>query len=202
MEIQLQELIEQIKKNGVEVAETEAEKILAEAKAEADRILSEAKAEAEKLMADAKASNERTVKVSEDAIRQAGRNLLISFRESVTKEMNAIIGDEVKSVYSSDKMADIIANVVKAWAEKSETEDITVLLGSADLERLEASLMAAMKEKMLGGVTFKGTDSFDIGFRVAVDGGRIHYDYSDSAVVEVLSAYLSPKVVSLLKEAE
>lgn len=202
MEIQLQELIEQIKKNGVEVAETEAEKIVTDAKAQADRIIADAKAEAEKILADAKASNDRMVKVSEDAIRQAGRNLLISFRESVTKEMEAVVGDEVKAVYSSDKMTDIIANVVEAWSKNSETEDITVLLNSADLERLEASLMAAMKDKLLSGVTFKGTDSFDIGFRVTVDGGRIHYDYSDDAVVEVLSAYLSPKVVSLLKEAE
>ena len=48
MEIQLQELIDQIKKDGVEAAETEAESILKSAKAEADRIVSDAKAEAER----------------------------------------------------------------------------------------------------------------------------------------------------------
>ena len=36
MEIQLQELIDQIKKDGVDVAETEAEKILSDAKVEAE----------------------------------------------------------------------------------------------------------------------------------------------------------------------
>ena len=38
MEIQLQELIAQIKKDGVDVAESEAEKILSDAKAEANKI--------------------------------------------------------------------------------------------------------------------------------------------------------------------
>ena len=82
MEIQLQELIEQIKKDGVEAAEAQAEAILKSAKEEAERIISDAKALADKIMSDAKNENERTVKSGEDAIRQAGRNLLISFRES------------------------------------------------------------------------------------------------------------------------
>ena len=46
MEIQLQELIEQIKKDGVEAAEAQAEAILSSAKAEAEKILEEAKQEA------------------------------------------------------------------------------------------------------------------------------------------------------------
>ena len=54
MEIQLQELINQIKKDGVEAAETQAEAILDAAKAEADKIISAAKLEADKLIANAK----------------------------------------------------------------------------------------------------------------------------------------------------
>ena len=79
MEIQLHELIDQIKKDGVDAAETEADAILKSAKDEAEKIISNAKAEADKIMLNAKAENERMVKSSEDAIRQAGRNLLISF---------------------------------------------------------------------------------------------------------------------------
>ena len=92
MEIQLQELIDQIRKDGVEAAETQAETILKTAEEEAEKIIADAKSHAEKIISDAKAENERTVKSGEDAIRQAGRNLLISFRESVTKELNAVIG--------------------------------------------------------------------------------------------------------------
>ena len=105
MEIQLQELIEQIKKDGVQAAEAQAEAIINAANAEADRIVADAKAQAEKLVADAKAENERTVKSAEDAIRQAGRNLLISFRESVARELKAIAGENVNAVYSSDAFA-------------------------------------------------------------------------------------------------
>ena len=115
MEIQLQELIDQIKKDGVDVAETEAEKILSDAKVEAEKIVSDAKAEANKILQDAKKENERMVKSSEDAIRQAGRNVLISFRESVARELKAILEEEVKGVYSADSLSNLIIKFIEGW---------------------------------------------------------------------------------------
>jgi len=202
MEIQLQELIEQIKKDGVEAAESQAEAILMSAKAEAEKIISDAKAQADKMIADAKSENAKTVKSGEDAIRQAGRNLLISFRESVTRELKALVSDNVNAVCSSDSFAKLIINVVECWAGKSEAEDISVILNSNDLAKLEESLLTELNAKMLGGVTLKANDNFDGGFRVAVNNGSVYYDYSAEAVTDMLSNYLSPKVTALLKEAE
>ena len=202
MEIQLQELIEQIKKDGVDAAESQAEAILVSAKTEAEKIISHAKAEADRIMANAKAENAKTVKSGEDAIRQAGRNLLISFRESVTRELKAIVSDNVNAVYSSDVFAKLIINTVEAWTGKPEADDISVILNGNDLEKLEEALLAELKAKMLGGVTLKANDNFDGGFRVAVNNGTVYYDYSAEAVTDMLSNYLSPKVTALLKEAE
>ncbi len=202
MEIQLQELIEQIKKDGVDAAEIQAEAILKSAKAEAEKIISAAQTQADKLIADAKSENEKNVRSAEDAIRQAGRNLLISFRESVTRELEAIVSDNVNAVYSSDAVAQLIISAVEGWAGKPESEEISVILNSSDLAKLEEVLLAELKAKMLGGVTLKANDNFDGGFRIAVNNGAVYYDYSAEAVTDMLSNYLSPKVTSLLKEAE
>ncbi len=202
MEIQLQELIDQIKKDGVEAAESQAAAILETAKAEAERIISDAKAQADKIMSDAKNENERIVKSGEDAIRQAGRNLLISFRESVTKELNVIIGENVSSVYSSGTLSQLIVKAVECWLSKPEATDISVILSGDDLAKLETALLAELKAKMLTGVTLKANDNFDGGFRIAVNGDGAYYDYSKEAVTDMLSNYLSPKITALLKEAE
>lgn len=202
MEIQLQELIEQIKKDGVEAAETRAEAILEAAKAEAEKIISDAQAQADKIMLNAKAENERMVKSSEDAIRQAGRNLLISFRESVTKELNAIVSNNVNTVYSSDSFAQLITKAIENWINKPDAEDVSVILNSDDLKKLESAVIAELNKKMLEGITFKSNDNFDGGFRVAVNEGKAYYDYSAEAVTDMLSNYLSPRVTALLKEAE
>ncbi len=202
MEIQLQELIDQIKKDGVEVAETEAKNIVKSAKAEAEKIIADAKVQADKILADAKAENERMVKSSEDAIRQAGRNLLISFRESVTRELNGIVGETVDSVYSADSLSQLVINVVESWANKPDVENIEVILNSNDVEVLEKTAFSSLKARISKGVTLKANDNFDGGFRVAVNNGGAYYDYSTEAVVDMMSNYLSPKVVKLLKEAE
>jgi len=202
VEIQLQELIDQIKKDGVEAAETQAEAILNTAKAEAEKIISDAKAQAEKLVADAKAENARTVKSGEDALRQAGRNLLISFRESVAKELKAILSENVSEIYSSEELAQIIVKAVAGWTSKPEMEDITVILNSEDLKKLEDTVVSGLKEKMQNGITLKANDNFDGGFRIAVNDGGAYYDYSQEAVTDMLSNYLSPKITALLREAE
>ena len=74
----------------------------AQLKAKFDQQISDAKADAEKILINAKNENDKMVKSSEDAIRQAGRNLLISFRESVAKEANAIIAGNVTAAYSAE----------------------------------------------------------------------------------------------------
>ena len=202
MEIQLQELIDQIKNDGVAAAQAEAKSIVDAAKAEADRLVADAQVQADKILANAKAENERMVKSSEDAITQAGRNLLISFRESVARELKAIVGENVKAVYSSESLAQLIINVVEGWANKPDAEEIAVILNGDDLKALEATLLAALKDRMLKGVTLKANDNFDGGFRIAVNDGGAYYDYSSEAVVDMLSNYLSPRVAELLKEAE
>ena len=202
MEIHLQELLDKIKKDGVEVAEGEAKAIVDSAKAEAEKIISDAKAKAEKIISDAKAENEKIVQSGEDAITQAGRNLLISFRQSVATELSAVVGEKVKAVYSSDALAETIAKVVENWSKNPNTDNLSVILNSGDLEKFEATLLSALKSKMLDGVTLKPNDNFDGGFRIAVNNGAAYYDYSAEAVTEMLSNYLSPKVTELLKKAE
>ncbi len=202
MEMQLQELIEQIKKNGVEVAETEAAAILEAANAEAQKIISDAKSKAETILREAKEENDRLVSVSEEALRQSARNLLITFRESIAKELSSVIGDKVAEVYSSKDFSDLLVKVVTAWSNNSDVDDIALLLTPDDAAALEKTLMSALKAQLLNGVTLKPNSNFDGGFRISVNGGRAYYDYSTEAVTEMLSAYLTPKLTALLKEAD
>lgn len=201
MEIQLQELIDQIKTDGVAAAESEAAAKIAAANAEAEKIISDAKAEAETLLAQAREETKRMAAASEDAIRQAGRNLLISFRESVNQEVNAITNQQVEAGFSREVVSQLIPKVVEAWAGNAGAEDVSVLLNSKDLADMEKSLLAALQEKMLGGVTLQASENIQGGFRISVKNGQAYYDYSTEAVVNMFSAYLNPRVSALLKEA-
>lgn len=202
MEIQLQELIDRIKSEGVAAAKTEAAEIIEAAKAEAERIVADAKAQSDKILSDAKTENERMTRSGEDAIRQAGRNLLISFRESVAKELDAILGEKVDAAYSKENLEKIIVNVIESWANKPDAEDLTVIIGGKELGELENSILAALKERISKGVTLGASDGFDGGFRIAAGESGAYYDFSADSVVDMMSGYLNPKIVALMKEAE
>ena len=82
MDVQLQELIDKIKKDGVATAEAEAAKKIAEAEKKAESIVADAQAKASEIIKNAKAETERMEKASDEAIVQAGRNMLLSFKDS------------------------------------------------------------------------------------------------------------------------
>ncbi|MCD8365137.1 MAG: hypothetical protein LUC83_04860 [Clostridiales bacterium] len=201
MEVALQELIDKIKSDGVGAGEKEAAARIEDANASAEKIIADAKAEAARLLAEARDENDRLVRASEDAIRQAARNQLISFRDSVTKELDAVIGEAVTESYSKETLLTLIPKVVEEWARNPDTDDIEVLLGSDDLTAIEGNLMAALKQRLSAGITLRADDSVDSGFRIAAKGGSAYYDYSAEAVAEQLSRYLNPRVAALMKEA-
>jgi len=112
MDIQLQELIDKIKSDGVASAENEAKRIISEAEEKAQHILSDAQKKADALMQTAKAENSRMEKASIDAIRQAGRNVLISFRYSIISQLNAIIKKDASAALSSDVLKTLIPELL------------------------------------------------------------------------------------------
>ncbi len=201
MEIQLQELIDKIKADGVAQAEQDASRKLENAKAEADRIIAEANAQAEKIIANAKEENARIEKASEDAIRQAGRNILIDFSKSIEKELDAIVKKEVDGAYSKDVLADLIPKAVEAWAENTEAEDVSVLLNEEDLHALEQGVLTELKSKLNKGITLKANDNFEGGFRIVEKDGTAYYDFSADAVADMFATYLNPRTAAILKEA-
>lgn len=201
MDIQVQDLIEKIKKDGVAAAEKSASEVKSQAKAEADRIIASAKEEAEKIIRAAKDEAARFEKASEDAIRQASRNLVLSFRDSITKELSAIVTAETEKAYSSDLLSKLIPETVKAWTSKTEAGEVSVLLNEKDLKALESSLNAALKAEIAKGLTLKVDGSIGSGFRIGVKDGAAFYDFSAEAVADLFSAYLNPRVSALLKEA-
>lgn len=91
MDVQLQELIDRIKKDGVASAEVSARSIIAEAEKKAASIIKEAELKADSIIRNAKSETERMEAASKDSITQAGRNLIISFRDGINRELSALV---------------------------------------------------------------------------------------------------------------
>lgn len=201
MDVQLQELIDKIKKDGIASAEQEANTIKENARKEADSIIADAKAKAESIIKEAQTENARLEKVSIDAIKQASRNLLISFRDGISSELSAIIESNTKSVYSKELMEKLIPETVKAWANKSDVSDLSVLLSEADLSSLQSSLSGALQAEIEKGLQIKPDKTLAGGFRIGMKDGSSFYDYSSESVAELFSSYLNPRLSQIMKDA-
>ena len=201
MDVQLQELIDKIKKDGVATAEAEAAKKIAEAEKKAESIVADAQAKAGEIIKNAKAETERMQKASDEAIVQAGRNMLLSFKDSLVAELDGLIQAETAKAETKDVLAKLIPETVKAWAKNSEASELSVLLGEKDLKSLESSLTAELKSEISKGLEIKLDKTLTAGFRIGVKNGAAFYDYSAESLAEMFASYLNPKVAALMKEA-
>lgn len=201
MEVQLQELVDKIKKDGVAAADEKAAEIIKAAEEKAKNIIEKAEAEAQESIKKAEAEALRFQKAAESSIDQAGRNTLISFRQGLLNELNAIIKAETVKNYDSAVLKNLIPEAVKGWVKTGNTENLSVILADKDLKELESSLSAALKDQIAKGMELKADSKIAGGFRIGTKDGSAYYDFSAEAVADLFSSYLSPKTAEILKNA-
>jgi len=201
MEVQLQDLIEKIKKEGVGAAEEKAAQILKEAEDKARSIVQDAEVRAETIVKKAKEEEERFEKASISSVRQAARNTIIAFRESLISQLDAIIKIESLNRYDANQLTQLIPQVLTSLIKKEDVDGATVLLPEKDAKNLEKSLMAAFKEKLMEGVNVLPDHNIKAGFRVSEKGASSYCDFTNDSVAEAFSSYVSPRLREILKEA-
>jgi V/A-type H+-transporting ATPase subunit E len=198
MEIQLEELISRIKKDGIESASKETGRLIQEAKEEAAQIVAAAQKEAAEIVSKGKADAERTEKAGIASLEQASRNLVLAFKGEIQALLDKICSETVASTYSIDVIKGILPDLVKNWGTKN-TDSLLVLLSEDDLKKLEGAFKSKLASALKGGVTLKAEKSIGAGFRIAEKDGSAFYDFSSEAVTDMLSSYLNPKLAEILK---
>ena len=200
MEIQVQELIDKIKKDGINVATEESGRLKAEAEAEARRIIESAKKEADDIIMRGKQDAERSEKVGIAALEQASRNLLLAFRDEITSLLNKIINDSVRNNYNDDTLRAALPELLKAWAAKG-TDNLAVILPENELSRLQGFFQERLAAELSQGVELRPNRKLSSGFRISNKDGSAYYDFSAEAVANLLSAYLNPKLAEIIKDS-
>ena len=201
MDVQLQELIDKIKKDGVAAAEKDAAKIIADSEKKAEAIVAEAQSKAAEIIKSAQSETKKMEKASEEAIVQAGRNMLLSFKDALIGELDGLIQEGTEKALSKDVLTKLVPETVKAWAKNSDASELSVLLSEKDLKALEKSLKTSLKAEIKKGLEVKPDKTLTAGFRIGVKNGAAFYDYSAESLAEMFSAYLNPKVAELMKGA-
>jgi len=200
MDIRVQELLDKIKRDGVESAEADAAKIRARAEEERARIVEEARKEAKAVVEKAKADVARMEESGKASLKQASRDLVLAFRGEIEKVLAAIVRAEVEAAYDAETIKKALPGVLEAWA-KSGSDQLSALVPQKDLAAVEAFFKDKLAATLKKGVELKPLSGAKAGFRIAEKDGAAYYDFTAEAVAGMLGAYLNAQLAAVVAEA-
>ena len=175
MELQIQDLVSSIRKDGIEAANAEAEAIISEAKKKAETIVADAKAEAKSVQ---EASEKEIGILKESAAisaEQAKRDAMLAFKTEVQAEFEKILSAKIENNLSDAALGKLIHAVVS-------DEDVKNYA-------VEVSLKAELAEEIKNGLEIRPTKGVRAGFRLAAKDGSGYFDCSDDEIMQMLMPY-------------
>ena len=143
MELQIQDLVSSIKKDGIESANREAAQILADAKAQAEKIVADARSEADKLRADAQAEIGVFKASAQLSAEQAKRDAVLAFRQEIGAELTKLLAQDTHKALDDKALASLITAALQgedASAYAAEVASVTDALKSELAGELKAGL--------------------------------------------------------------
>ena len=188
MEQQIQDLVDSIRKEGLEEAEKQRNEIIQKAKAEADRIIKEARDNAAKMIdAAAKecALREQSAKAS---ISQAARDVSLSLREEINRQLAAILSGEIRSSFDKDLVKKTVLSLIEA-----SLKDMDIEISADDAASIVKGLSGELATKLKDGLELKVGNGAS-GIRLVSKDGSGYVDFSSSSLSEILMPYLSQSI--------
>ena len=180
MELQIQDLVSSIRKEGIETANAEAAAIIAEAKKKAEAIVADAKAEAQA----AKDASEKEIGILKESAavsaEQAKRDAVLAFKSEIQKEFEKIRAVNVRKGLSGEALGKLVRAVLTG-------EDVANY--AAEVSEVSEALKAELAEEIKGGLEIKPTKGVQAGFRLAAKDGSGYFDCSDDGIMEMLMPY-------------
>ena len=180
MELQIQDLVSSIRKDGIDAANAEAEAIISEAKKKAEMIIADAKAEAKNIQE----TSEKEINILKESAalsaEQAKRDAMLAFENEVQAEFEKILSAKIKNNLSDAALGKLIQAVVA---------DEDVQNYSVEVAEVSDSLKAELAEEIKNGLEIKPTKSVRAGFRLAARDGSGYFDCSDEEIMQMLMPY-------------
>ncbi|MFO7731194.1 MAG: V-type ATP synthase subunit E [Spirochaetia bacterium] len=199
MDVQLKELIDRIKSEGIESAEQQAQKIVQEAETQAKQIVSDAETEADKIRQKAEEDAQRREQTGRQSLKQAGRDLLLSLEKRLQALFDTVIYTESAAALKGKLLQGTIKQLIDRWDE--EVAELHLLVAEDELQSIEKGLRDQLSAQLAKGMELKPLANVEAGFQVGYKDGSAYYNFTAEGVAEIVSQFLNPKLAEILKEA-
>ncbi len=200
---ELQSLLERIQEEGVRKADSEKDRIIADAKTEADKILADAKKKAADIVKKSEKDAKRNEERAADTIRQAARDVVLALNAELQERLKAVAKECIGESMNPDFMGKLILEMQKNYINRTKgTEpEIDVLLNEKDLGKMEILLKASLIEELKCRPELSIGHDFASGLKIGFKGNDLFFDFSDDALAEIICAYVGPRLTAVINKS-
>ncbi len=213
----VKELIAQLRNEGVQKGQTEAEKIVADANKEAEKILEKAHKEADAFHAKRKKEIANLQSTAEEELQVHFRDVVLKMQEDLVEQFTEKIQRLVtEKTTNEDMLEQMIIEAVgkqRSKAKLDDAKDVEVLLpdGVIGLDylrknpdrvkegRLSKIVTATTANLLRDGVTFSASKDLQAGIKVFLKNEKVEIDMSQKALADMLMEHLQPRFRAILE---
>lgn len=213
----VQELINKLHQEGVASGESQAERLVGNARKQSMQILDDARAEANQIIAEAKKEREKIIENGNAAPRLASRDVLLRVREACYEEFKNRLKRLVGFTLKDRKFLEELILEVSRKAKPDDTKKhMRVLLPSGvatkeeiarEVANVQPGSMAAFvlgltADVLRDGLTFGVSDDPSPGIKLQIVEDDVQLELTDETLTTLLLQYLVPRYRAIMEKDE
>lgn len=190
----IQELTEQLLREGVEKGNQQAADIVAQAEAKKAEILAAAQKQADDMLAAARKQAEELDKNTKAELKLFANQALEALKSEVINLLNGkVVSDSMDKTLTADFMPKLILTFVQNWATKGE-----LVIETADADALSAYFKKEAVDVLNAGLSIKQVNGLATDFVLSAADGSYKIQLGNQDFVEYFKEFLRPKLVEML----
>lgn len=190
----IQELTEQLLREGVEKGNQQAADIVAQAEAKKAEILAAAQKQADDMLAAARKQAEELDKNTKAELKLFANQALEALKSEVINLLNGkVVSESMDKTLTADFMPKLILTFVQNWATKGE-----LVIETADADALSAYFKKEAVDVLNAGLSIKQVNGLATDFVLSAADGSYKIQLGKQDFVEYFKEFLRPKLVEML----
>lgn len=199
MENKLDVLTKKLYEEGIDKANQESERMMAQAKEKAAQLIAEAEARAQEIKTAAEAEARNLQKKAESEMALSARQAMTALKQSITHLIAGKVAREMAEAEFKEEtfVQELLVEIVKKWDVASGNLNLELILPQAEKEKFEKFVAGRYKELLDKGLEVK-VGSADGAFVIQPKGGGYQVAFSEELFEAFFNQYMRSFTKSLL----
>ncbi|NLF40557.1 hypothetical protein GX586_14020 [bacterium] len=199
---QLESLLQKIQDEAVTKADAAAATRRAAAEEQASATIAAAELRAKQIVADAEKQAAQLVHTGKKALEQSARDLLLYVRKAVEQQFNALLKGALPELIPVTVIQEMLIRIAAEARERGRTgEGVRIFVPEKEYKGLVDFFMHRFRDAAAQGAEVHPLPGLKAGFKIVLREKDVQYDFSDDAIVEMLSQLINPALAEILQNA-